>query len=1308
MQIKRKAQMSLIMLLVVALALVFFAISINWSRISAYKTQVTVASNTGAGTLVSMMASYGNTQILSTMGGSIYKEEWTGMAKAIAGVILAVLAVVVTVISAGSLSALSGWALTFAISMVASAVSGIVFVVIEAASTNPSITKFFNKQIADIPTMEGQFVEQAIQGMFSGVVTDDVKINDRWDMDMDGHWYNPTYPNMGDPNAKKITRFAYYYGDRLKGGVRPPVDLLQEVLKDMQKNLGLPAMLRGNEIKEPCRSMVTGRLRPECNACCQAPVGGSYDKGITKGRPGDCDQTPYLDACAVDNPACKRSSLNACFIYDPLYERTGNLPTEAPYNFMFVFGEDDPDAQRDDIPNGAGKAEEALFQADNRYIDKSSPRNQDSADGGVFRGSNAAGEFFPLLWLLADTQPNVKNLSITGGAVTDASPACHWRSKDSSQTPACKLKFAADTSVSTLGRVLFRPSPASVAYDQLTGLNNCQGQDCYINLFRNNLSGTATFDSRKIDAVGNISVVDAAKDISAFTPVKDSVCPATSPSAGKDIWKRGSDRNNQSFEYMRTIMVPADMALGEMAPDTPTDIFEVASIKFMSGDSFNLMAEELFYIGPQGGTKDDLCGVAGGNLRVERWRNDGLDLFGEKLAEFTRAAMAVVTMSSFEAKALDVFINGWGALLKEEVTAFEAFMPRLNAITTGMDTWLAGTGGAYKAVDLWCLPPDNAVLTQEERDYFVGKDSATGQVISLDPATKAAPVLGSVASVLQCLAYNSNNHDSFDYCYNHCSLDPKDKDPKGKTYQACLDLPRTLLPGFDPNNDPSKNTSYTVYFKIDNTQCLKDLKAAYTTTNVDVEAYKTAVAACSAAACSACVRRGCDQKQAQCIASRCDSPYSSCSSTPDPQACTNGVLEGCIKSSCESSSGCTTDTCIDPYCKDDACIAKAWDDHMKEVFDEDGYNREISNGSCPDREESKPYDACTIKRATLMAETIDGTWVSRDGPRDSDYMRKIADSRSLAFNQSKKFAKRYEYLKDLRDRVLRVRTAFNKAYTYLTTPMSDALQKSVEGFLPSSVGKRTPPQMVRDLVDYLDKWFRNVGSNKPGELSNDVVYGWFSPNKNGIPGTLHIVRVQAVIPGFMGTIGKTFPITQKSGYAKEKPKLETDTQWGGNRRYYQLNNPHGAVGARVIRYDQDHSGKLNFLSGLPLWNIKYNNPDSGMQGSADGDVESVRTKCSTYYKLTGDGTYKLTGQPDKELLKEAFMFQNPIQAVTTNDPKAVEAQAAMKACAEPVLRLLRRGVASETCAYYYPRNSKGSTDKEDKNWSYDIKFVPCK
>ena len=61
-----KGQTSIILILVIAVALIVYSISLNWGRIAQYKTLTTIGANTAAANMASLFASYGEQQLQVT------------------------------------------------------------------------------------------------------------------------------------------------------------------------------------------------------------------------------------------------------------------------------------------------------------------------------------------------------------------------------------------------------------------------------------------------------------------------------------------------------------------------------------------------------------------------------------------------------------------------------------------------------------------------------------------------------------------------------------------------------------------------------------------------------------------------------------------------------------------------------------------------------------------------------------------------------------------------------------------------------------------------------------------------------------------------------------------------------------------------------------------------------------------------------------------------------------------------------------------------------------------------------------------
>jgi hypothetical protein len=1199
MRLTRKAQMSLVMLLVVAIALVFYAVSFNWSRISAYKTQVTIAATTGAAQLGSMAAAYGEFFLRGQMDGQLHQKDTTSsMWKLILAVLITIAAVVVGVVSLGSLSELSVAMIGFAIGLVVSSVISIIAVINDGGDQR-GLTRNWTKAMKQIPTQEGRFVEGAIQGMFSAVVNDVVTVPDRGDMDMDGRWYSSVAALGSDPTAK-ISRFAYYYTDRVNTDQPPPpIEALKKVLKNMQEHLGLPPLVPW--------IMASGSYTPQTDFCCIPPgmerLGASFVFG--------CSADVFLPQCQVNNLECTRSSLFACYVFDVRFQVTGAVNQSPTRNLMFLYGEDDRNAHFKMV-SGVTTPEATPFLP--QLINSSS--GQESADGGVYRGSDATGTFFPFLWTLADTNPYVKDLWIPATPVGTTSGACHWRSGT-----ACQLEVSAPDST-RLGKVLFRPSSPAVAYSQLS-LPGCSYGDCYINMFRNtllptaNLNALTSYDTRRIDGV---------RGIAAFTPVDD---PACSSDATGSYWKKGSDRHSQTFQYpVAGSTVPAIQPIKYMSASSPFTAIILADVD----DPDNV------------GFDPDLDACSNTSVVKKRWRDDVVDYYSLALSDFSGSVINVLAEPESRYQEMAASIGSWGPSLVRQTKQLDGLAAHLDSWTEEVNRWLAGNNASYDYTDdtLWCLPAaeNNPSLTSAERTAILNGTS-----------------WGTLTSVIQCLQYNSNNYNRFNDCYNNCSTAPSST--------ACANLPRSLVAGFDPNNPAAlpQAGGFTIRTPI-----------------TWDDAFLT--------------RIGVTRAEAAVI------PLSELQDAWD-------VLLDTELYSYYSAAIATRRASFTPAVLTLLDRANTAGYATLTAAEQTTLNTAILNVLYPMPVDTV-YDRCTT--------------LAKSGIQDSPYMLNISQSRTLAQFQSIKFNKRYLYLADLRQRARDIVDTFADAEDYLSSALirSGPDPETAPGgeidlftqFLDA--GTTTPTGMVRAIVDYITNM---RGSTGPApSLTGRVVYGWFSPPRKGMPrGDLHIVQVEASLPGFPSDIWKSFPAlgssctTLPTGaclYTDKLPWIDTYTTWLGAVRHYKMRNHTGFVGARVIRYDEDQSGSLSFMSGVPLWKFKYSNPSDPDHASwTDAKViaDGMYVNCGTaYYKKqtssTGTSSYITASFPDIAL-RGAFMFDLPL----------VSAPGAFTGCVSGANELLKRGVASEACVKYWPacKNGQASCDAEDKH-QYDIKFVPCR
>ncbi|VAX38283.1 hypothetical protein MNBD_UNCLBAC01-1584 [hydrothermal vent metagenome] len=209
---KTKGQVSLILMLVVAIALIFYAVSLNLGRVSQIKTLTTTASNQAASQLGSQMASYAQSIIETTLGGATRKCGWTGVMAAIITIIIIIIILVVCIYSVGTACAVAGQtgaqviaALWFAL-IVAS-----VALMLQLAVVQPGITEMWNDIRTKTMTISENFLDTGLATGLQGVVTDQKLVPDLYDLDQDG-----VFGFFGAIEKDKIGRFALYYTDRLK------------------------------------------------------------------------------------------------------------------------------------------------------------------------------------------------------------------------------------------------------------------------------------------------------------------------------------------------------------------------------------------------------------------------------------------------------------------------------------------------------------------------------------------------------------------------------------------------------------------------------------------------------------------------------------------------------------------------------------------------------------------------------------------------------------------------------------------------------------------------------------------------------------------------------------------------------------------------------------------------------------------------------------------------------------------------------------------------------------------------------------
>lgn len=309
---EKKGQVAIILILVAAAGLIFYAITLNLGRLSQVKVLVTVASNTTASQLASQMASYGQSVSEEQLGGRFRKCKWSGVLRSlIMGVVLGGLMVFVAFVVVQT-TGINPWFMVLIGGPMA------IPLTLQMTVIEPTLTHKWNKVMSGLPTVQDNFSEQGIMAGLQGSVTDSMLVPDLYDEDQDQLW---GYDANGEPRDR-ISRFSIYYNERLKSikpkNIVPIVDFtsaLQEFLYDdpFNRRANSPPDNDDWGIIDPWPNCPSS----ECNPCC-VPETDPADPS-TLLRPEDC--TPAMvDMCDDFSPY----GTSYPWVYDRFYEQPAN------------------------------------------------------------------------------------------------------------------------------------------------------------------------------------------------------------------------------------------------------------------------------------------------------------------------------------------------------------------------------------------------------------------------------------------------------------------------------------------------------------------------------------------------------------------------------------------------------------------------------------------------------------------------------------------------------------------------------------------------------------------------------------------------------------------------------------------------------------------------------------------------------------------------------------------------------------------------------------------------------------------------
>jgi hypothetical protein len=343
-QSSRRGQTSIVLIVIIAIALVFYAASLNWGRITQYKTLTVMASNLAAANMASTVTSWGEYQLQDTLGG---RPEYCERTNFFVMVIVLAIVIVISIFTFGAAAAalapLFGAVVAgviVAIVVVAAIAMAATALFLNLAIIQPGMVSLWNRMQADMQTIEDRTVESGIMVGLESSVTDPVMLDDNFDMNADGQWVDKFGVSNMATNPNKISRFGFFYTMRLRflSPVKvPEVDLfvsnLKELLYDNPYNkigdkctteekstIPLPLKCETPDnwgLFDPKCIGSSATPEPYCNACCQ-PVSV---------RPKSCDDPkappPVVSAkCTVPDGDYPSSSY--AFQYDPFRENFDN------------------------------------------------------------------------------------------------------------------------------------------------------------------------------------------------------------------------------------------------------------------------------------------------------------------------------------------------------------------------------------------------------------------------------------------------------------------------------------------------------------------------------------------------------------------------------------------------------------------------------------------------------------------------------------------------------------------------------------------------------------------------------------------------------------------------------------------------------------------------------------------------------------------------------------------------------------------------------------------------------------------------
>jgi len=310
-------QAAVVLILVIAIVLIFYAVSLNFGHMTQVKGMVTVASNTSASMLASSMASYAQSLSETQLGGGRKKCGWTGIAAILLIIFLLIIAYFVPAF------------LPYVSQIIAGIIVAAAALVLQVVVVQPGITNAWNRMVTKTLSLSNQFTESSIQSALSKTVTDGVNVPDVVDGDGDGLWVAD--PSSSPPYADRISRYAAYYTQRIKNVGEGPTEVIEAFLEALDEFLhegGDGWGVHDHMLADNCFGTA------ECHPCCVPDEVVIDDVLVDELRPEDCEDVDWKVLCAAASPY---GPTEYPWMYDPTYEN----PLNGFYSLRESIGKDD-------------------------------------------------------------------------------------------------------------------------------------------------------------------------------------------------------------------------------------------------------------------------------------------------------------------------------------------------------------------------------------------------------------------------------------------------------------------------------------------------------------------------------------------------------------------------------------------------------------------------------------------------------------------------------------------------------------------------------------------------------------------------------------------------------------------------------------------------------------------------------------------------------------------------------------------------------------------------------------------------------